>query len=109
MGRTTWWSSPTLKAGPRFVNGPMPRDVARGCVRVLEVPAAIGEAFNLGGTAPFAELGFHLAERLRMTCVTARLPIARVPWYISSAKARGILGYTPRHTVFSMVDEATVH
>jgi UDP-glucose 4-epimerase len=87
------------------------RDVADGCVRVLEVPAAIGDAFNLGGAAPFAadELGIHLAERLGMTCVTARLPIARLPWYISSAKARGILGYAPRHTVFSMVDEATAH
>ena len=27
-------------------------------------------------------------------------------WYISSAKARGLLGYAPRHSIFDMVDEA---
>src|SRR5262249_43732516 len=84
------------------------REVARGCARVLEVPNAVGEAFNLGGLAPFAAdaLAHHLSERVGLSCVTARLPIARAPWYISSAKARGILGYAPEHTVFAMVDGA---
>ncbi|HEX8968388.1 MAG TPA: NAD(P)-dependent oxidoreductase [Chloroflexota bacterium] len=84
------------------------RDVADGCARVLDVPGAIGEAFNLGGVAPFAAdtLGTHLADRLGMPCVTALLPSARAAWYISSAKARGVLGYQPRWTVFDMVDEA---
>jgi len=83
------------------------RDVARGCARVLDVAGAVGEAFNLGGVAPFSadELGRHLGLRLGLTPVTARLPIARGAWYISSAKARGILGYHPQRTVFSMVDE----
>jgi nucleoside-diphosphate-sugar epimerase len=83
------------------------RDVAVGCARVLEVEEAIGQAFNLGGVAPFsaAELGHHQATRLGLEAVTARLPIARGAWYTSSAKARGILGYAPRYTVFDMVDE----
>jgi UDP-glucose 4-epimerase len=84
------------------------RDVAHGCMRVLAVPGAVGEAFNLGGAAPFAadELAGYLGQRLGMTPVTACLPIARPDWHISSAKARGILGYAPRRTVFDMVDDA---
>jgi UDP-glucose 4-epimerase len=83
------------------------RDVAHGCARVLDVTGAVGEAFNLGGVAPFGadQLGRHLAQRLGLTTVTARLPIARGAWYISSAKARGILGYDPQKTVFAMVDD----
>lgn len=84
------------------------RDIAEGCARVLQVPSAVGEAFNLGGVAPHAadELVRHLAARLGLRYVTARLPTARAPWYISSRKARGLLGYAPTRTVFDMVDEA---
>ena len=28
------------------------RDIAAGCVQVLDVPSAVGEAFNLSGAAP---------------------------------------------------------
>jgi UDP-glucose 4-epimerase len=84
------------------------RDVAHGCARVLEAPGAVGEAFNLGGVAPFSadSLAHHLVERTGLSCVTARLPTARAAWHVSSAKARGILGYAPQHTVFAMVDQA---
>jgi nucleoside-diphosphate-sugar epimerase len=87
------------------------RDVAHGCARVLEVPGAVGEAFNLGGVAPFGAdaLAQHLADRLGLVSVTARLPTARAAWYISSARARGILGYAPERTVFAMVDDALAH
>ena len=55
------------------------RDVASGCARVLDVPAAVGETFNLGGVAPFGSdaLIEHLSKRLGLACVTARLPTAR--------------------------------
>lgn len=84
------------------------RDVAHGCARVLEVPGAIGEVFNLGGVAPFSsdELARYLSEHVGLSCRTARLPSARAAWYVSSAKARGVLGYAPRWTVFEMVDDA---
>jgi nucleoside-diphosphate-sugar epimerase len=84
------------------------RDIAEGCARVLEVPAVVGEVFNLGGTAPFAadELVRHLSLRLGLSFLTACLPTARAPWYITSAKARGMFGYAPRRSVFAMVDEA---
>jgi nucleoside-diphosphate-sugar epimerase len=85
------------------------RDIADGCVRALAVPAAVGEVFNLGGVAPFGadQLASYLGRRLGLAPVTARLPIARSPWYISSAKARAMLGYEPDRTVFDMVDDAT--
>jgi len=84
------------------------RDVAQGCARVLEVPGAIGEVFNLGGVAPFSadELARYLSDHVGLSCVTALLPTARAAWFVSSAKARGVLGYTPHWTVFGMVDSA---
>jgi UDP-glucose 4-epimerase len=84
------------------------RDIADGCARVLEVPAAVGEVFNLGGAAPFSidELVEYIAAKLELPYVKACLPTPRSAWYISSAKARGLLGYAPRHTVFDMVDQA---
>lgn len=84
------------------------RDVAEGCLLTLENPLADGQTFNLGGPAPFTseELARHLSHRTGHPWLAAPLPIARAPWTISSAKARGILGYTPTRTVFDMVDEA---
>ncbi len=84
------------------------RDIADGCLRVLSVPGAVGEVFNLGGAAPFGsdQLASYLGARLGDAPLTARLPIARLPWHITSAKARGILGYAPTTTVFDMVDDA---
>ena len=84
------------------------RDIANGCVRILAVPAAVGDIFNLGGAAPFGadQLANYLGGRLGLAPVTARLPTARPAWYISSARARAVLGYEPRRTVFDMVDDA---
>ena len=77
-------------------------------MQVLDTPAAVGEAFNLSGAAPFSldELVRYIAAELGLGYVRARLPIARAAWYHSSAKARDAWGYNPRWTVFDMVDEA---
>lgn len=84
------------------------RDVAEGCVLALTHPSAVGETFNLGGAAPFGadEQAKYLAEKLKLPYVVARLPTTRKPWYISSAKARGLLGYAPCWTIFDMIDDA---
>lgn len=84
------------------------RDTARGLWLLLTHPAAVGEAFNIGPAAPYNEeqLAAHVANRLGMEYVVIRRPSIRSSWYVSSAKARGILGYQPRHSVFDMVDEA---
>ncbi len=83
------------------------RDVAEGCLRMLETKGADGEAFNLGGVAPIRidELAQYVAAKLDLPCVKVWLPIARNPWYLSSAKARGLAGYQPRYSLFDMVDE----
>lgn len=75
------------------------RDVAEGCLRVLGIQAATGEAFNLGGVAPFssAELVNYLGMKLNLPYVMASLPTTQTAWYISSAKARGCL-VMPRAT-----------
>ncbi len=84
------------------------RDVAEGIVPVLDAPAAVGEAFNIGAPAPYSsdELVRYVAAKTGLPYVTARLPTARGPWYTSSAKARALLGYQPKRSVFDMVDEA---
>ena len=97
-----------LQGRPEIRHWADARDIAEGCLRALTAPAAIGEAFNLGGAAPYAtdELIPYLAGKLALPYVTASLPTARQPWYTSNAKARAMLGYQPRYTVFDMVDEA---
>jgi UDP-glucose 4-epimerase len=84
------------------------RDTAQGLWLLLTHPAAVGTAFNIGPASPYDEeqLAAHVAERLGMDYVVIRRPSVRASWYVSSAKARGILGYQPRYSVFDMVDEA---
>ena len=84
------------------------RDVADGCLRTLDNPAANGEIFNLGGAEPFTtlELANHISARTGMPSILVPVPTARPPWCLSSAKAERLLGYRPRHSVFAMVDEA---
>ena len=74
------------------------RDIAEGCSRVLGTPAAVGEVFILCGAAPFSceDLVHHLGDKLDLPHVTACLPTVRSPWYLTSAKARRVLGYDPR-------------
>ena len=84
------------------------RDVAEGCLLTLENPCADGEVFNLGGAAPFStgDLIEYITARTGYTSVKACLPTARPAWWISSEKAKEMLGYSPSRTVFAMVDEA---
>ena len=84
------------------------RDTAQGLWLLLTHPSAVGEAFNIGPAAPHGEeaLAQHVADRLGMDYVVIRRPNVRASWYVSSAKARGVLGYQPRYSVFDMVDEA---
>lgn len=84
------------------------RDTAQGLALMLTLPQAIGEAFNIGPAAPYNEeqFGAHVAERLGMDYVVILRPDVRPSWYVSSAKARGVLGYQARYSVFDMVDEA---
>ncbi len=84
------------------------RDAAVGVLAMLDSPAAVGEAFNIGQREPHSEeaLTRYVAERLGLHCAVIRTPHRRASWYITSAKAERLLGYRPTRTVFEMVDEA---
>ncbi|MFN8620022.1 MAG: NAD(P)-dependent oxidoreductase [Chloroflexota bacterium] len=84
------------------------RDGATGIVLALDSPLAVGEAFNIGPAAPYAEseLVGHIGERLGVSVTTIAIAGARPSWIVSSAKARTVLGYRPARTVLDMVDEA---
>jgi nucleoside-diphosphate-sugar epimerase len=84
------------------------RDAADGIVLALDSPLAVGEAFNIGPAAPYAEaeLVDHLGLRLGLPVSTIQVDGARPSWIVGSAKARAVLGYQPSRTVFDMVDEA---
>jgi len=85
-----------------------PRDVARGMRAMIDAPEAVGEAFNIGPAAPHSEREFviGLASRLDMEAVEIVHDAVRPSWYVSTAKARGVLGYRPEISVFDMLDEA---
>lgn len=84
------------------------RDCAAGMVLALGSALAVGEAFNIGPVAPYAEaeLLAHLGARLGLPVTTVTIAGARPSWVVSSAKARTVLGYMPSRTVFDMIDEA---
>lgn len=85
-----------------------PRDVARGMRAMIDSPEAIGEAFNIGPEGPHTEreLVAELGRRLSLEVVEILHSGVRPSWYVSSAKARGVLGYRPEYSVFDLVDLA---
>jgi UDP-glucose 4-epimerase len=83
-------------------------DLVEGLLLYLDRPAAIGEAFNMGGPAPFATdvAAAHLAALTGLEPLDVRMPGPRVMIHESISKARSVLGYDPRLTVFELLDRA---
>ena len=75
---------------------------------MIEPPEAVDEAFNIGPAEPHVErdLVRYLGERLGLEVVEIRHPATRPSWYVTSAKATTLLGYTPHTDAFAMVDAA---
>ncbi len=84
------------------------RDLVSGLKLLLEKPAAIGEAFNLSGPAPFSydTAVAIVAERTGREIVDATIPGPPIRIHHSTAKARGLLGYAPQHDIRSTVEAA---
>jgi UDP-glucose 4-epimerase len=84
------------------------RDVARAMRSMIDRSEAVGEAFNVGPAAPHSdrELVAALSEALDLEVVEVAHAAVRPSWYVSSAKARAVLGYEARWSVFDMVAEA---
>ncbi len=84
------------------------RDIVQGLLLIHDKPEAIGETFNLAPASPvsLAEFIPYLAKATGRRYVEARIPVELGSTHGSAAKARAILGFVPRYTLFDMVDEA---
>lgn len=83
------------------------RDVVQGLL-LLDQPAAVGEAFNLGPPCGFSfDVAVkRMAELTGLPYVEAKLPLKPICFEVSSAKARATLGYQPRYQIFDMIESA---
>ena len=84
------------------------RDIVDGLMLIHDKPEAIGETFNLAPASPvsLAEFIPYLAEATGRRYVEARIPVELGRTHGSAAKARALLGFVPKHSLFDMVDEA---
>lgn len=84
------------------------RDLVPGLLLLLDKPVAIGDTFNLGPPAGFTldQAVKAMAAATGLPYVEAHLPLPPMCFEVSSAKARTMLGYQPRLTVFDMIESA---
>jgi UDP-glucose 4-epimerase len=73
----------------------------------LEYPAAVGEAFNVTGPAPFSyDVGApYVARALGIPCDEMTMPFLATV-HLSTAKSRSLLGFVPRYDFLTSVDDA---
>lgn len=100
---------------PRDVNG-IPhtqelvdvRDIVQGLLLIFDKPVAIGETFNIAPVSPVSLGEFipYLAKKTGRRFVEATIPVELGKTQGSSVKARSILGFAPKYSMFDMVDEA---
>lgn len=83
------------------------RDVVQGLLLMLEHPASVGETFNLSGPSPFSydQAIPYLAEKTGFPVVDVCLPGPSLRIHHSTAKARSLIGYAPKHDIFSSIDD----
>lgn len=84
------------------------RDIAQGLALVLERPEARDQVFNLGPATSYslAEVIPYMARATGRRYVEARLPLPATIVQTSNARARMLLGYQPRYSLYDMIDEA---
>ena len=84
------------------------RDIVQGLLLIHDKPEAIGETFNLAPATPvsLAEFIPYLAKATGRRYVEAKIPVELGRTHGSAAKARALLGFAPRYSLFDMVDEA---
>ena len=83
------------------------RDIVLGLLQMLEVPSAVGEAFNLSGPAPFTydQVIPYLAQKTGYPFVDACILGPSIRIHHSTAKARQLLGYDPQRNIFNSIDD----
>jgi nucleoside-diphosphate-sugar epimerase len=83
------------------------RDLVTFIETVLVHPAASGEAFNVASPEPtrYDVAGPYLARALGKQYVEVAMP-SEMSVHVSTAKARALLGWQPKHDWFASVDDA---
>lgn len=84
------------------------RDIVQGLLLIFDKREAIGETFNLAPVSPVSLGEFipYLARKTGRRVVEAKIPVDLGKTQGSSVKARAILGFQPKYSMFDMVDEA---
>ncbi|QND72861.1 NAD-dependent epimerase/dehydratase family protein [Tardiphaga robiniae] len=84
------------------------RDIVEGLLLIFSKHEAIGETFNLAPISPVSLGEFipYLSKKTGRRFVEAKIPFELGRTHGSSVKARSILGFAPRYSLFDMVDEA---
>ncbi len=84
------------------------RDIVQGLLLIHDKAEAVGETFNLAPISPvsLAEFIPYLAKATGRRYVEAKIPVELGRTHGSAAKARAILGFAPKYSMFDMVDEA---
>ncbi len=83
------------------------RDIVQGLLLMLDVPSAVGEAFNLSGPAPFVydQVIPYLAQKSGYPFIDARIAGPSIRIHHSTAKARQLLGYDPQFNIFQSITD----
>jgi nucleoside-diphosphate-sugar epimerase len=85
------------------------RDIVQGFLAALAKPAAFGQVFQLAAPRPFTweETVPYLSRKLDRSYVDICLA-GHIPTYyeFDLTKCRTLLGYAPKHDIYSMIDEA---
>ncbi len=83
------------------------RDIVQGLLLMLDVPSAVGEAFNLSGPAPFVydQVIPYLAQKSGYPFIDARIAGPSIRIHHSIAKARQLLGYDPQYNIVQSIDD----
>ena len=82
-------------------------DVMQALGRMLGNPAALGQAFNIAGPAPFdyRVAAEYLSEKLGIPTIEIACP-EYYPFEINITRARSVLGYAPENDIFRIADRA---
>ncbi len=82
-------------------------DVVQAFDRMLDNPAALGQAFNIAGPAPFdyRVAAEYLSRQLDIPTLELRCPDYH-SFEINITRARSVLGYKPENDFFRMADRA---
>ena len=83
------------------------RDAAQGVFLAMDRPEAAGQIFNIAGPAPYTytEVAPWLAQKMGVEAIPGHC--SRIHSYeISIHKARSVLGYQPKYSVFDSLEDA---